>query len=231
MFFIVYKCFYYIPTSRFTAVFPIRYRTIALRFWSYPVLDDFSISEPLWKNQYAHTVPLLTTITPDTSITLQGVLNSDLKRELLFLVCNTITSPSRPVDFQLWCSNSLQTKILEKTESKNTSLDLLHLKHSSFESLHLLKTRISNKVFFLFPSAFELWCVAGFCITFLSCFSTCTRERSQSPQSVLSKVQWLVWLFLDAAVGIWWSQFYAWEGQPSICAPTSPFFRCSSRLR
>jgi hypothetical protein len=122
--FILYKCFYYIPTSRFTAVgrhelpFPIRYRTIALRFWSYPALDDFSISDPLWKNQCAHTVPLLTTITPDTSITLQGVLNSDLKRELLFQVCNTITSPSHPMDFQLWCSNSLQTKILEKTESK-----------------------------------------------------------------------------------------------------------------
>jgi hypothetical protein len=68
---------------------------IALRFWSFPGLEDFSISNPLWKNQYAHTVPLLTTITPETSILLQTVLNLDLERKLFFQVNNpTDASPS-----------------------------------------------------------------------------------------------------------------------------------------
>ena len=46
-------------------VFPKR-RKIILRFWNYPLVEEFLRNEPLYKNHHAFTIPLLSTLTSPT---------------------------------------------------------------------------------------------------------------------------------------------------------------------
>ena len=63
-----------------------RRRNVLLRFWNYPNVEDFSRNDPLFKNKFAFTIPLLATLTSPLANKMIDLCEADLAGELPFQV-------------------------------------------------------------------------------------------------------------------------------------------------
>ena len=64
-----------------------RRRDIVLRAWNYPGVQNFSRTDPLYRNSYSFTIPVVSTLSSATCSKFLDLLQSDLKGDLPFQVC------------------------------------------------------------------------------------------------------------------------------------------------
>ena len=107
-----------------------RRRDSILRHWNYGGVENFSRSDPLFRNKYSFTIPLLATLSSPVCVKFCALLQADLKGELpfqvgVYCVIRLLETVSRKyVSFDYW----FQTKLLGAA-----STSVKHFVHSTFQ--------------------------------------------------------------------------------------------------
>ena len=96
-----------------------RRRDCILRLWNYPGVENFSRVDPLYRNQYSFTIPVLATLLSPTCTKFIELLRTDLKGELPFQVWGVLHT--MVFFFNHWCPCSLFARKI----SQNRKLPIL----------------------------------------------------------------------------------------------------------
>jgi len=80
-----------------------RRRDIVLRAWNYPGVQNFSRTDPLYRNSYSFTIPVVSTLSSATCSKFLDLLQSDMKGDLPFQVCVLRVCLSYAPLFSLLC--------------------------------------------------------------------------------------------------------------------------------